>query len=101
MMQQGEHTFSEELVVESADTPKQHEALAGYDRGKSAHMRLMAAEHRSVVKAYKQDGAARSHATTLQRSRITPDNGARDRDPAPRRARGRAHTECVVPRIRP
>lgn len=50
--QHGAHGSLEQLVVESADTPKQHEALASYYRGKAEHMRSMAEEHRSMGKAY-------------------------------------------------
>lgn len=42
----------ERLVVESADTPDEHQALAGYYQGKAEHMRDMAGRHQSMGKAY-------------------------------------------------
>lgn len=47
----GEHSL-EQLVVEMAQTPAQHAALANHYRGKAAQARAEAAEHDAMGKAY-------------------------------------------------
>ena len=42
----------ERLIVESADTPQEHAALASYYDGKAADARRLANHHRSMGKAY-------------------------------------------------
>lgn len=42
----------EQVLIESASTPKQHSALASYYEGKAAAARKEAQEHRSMGKAY-------------------------------------------------
>ena len=42
----------EQVLVESASTPAQHEALAKYYRGKAAHERKQAAEHKAMGNSY-------------------------------------------------
>lgn len=46
------HTSLEQLVVESAETPQEHEALARYYQEKAERMRRLSAEHRSMGAAY-------------------------------------------------
>jgi hypothetical protein len=48
----GDHGSLEQLVVESADTPQEHEALARYYADKATHMREMAQRHRDMGEAY-------------------------------------------------
>jgi hypothetical protein len=48
----GDHDSLEQLVVESADTPQEHEALARYYGDKAEHMRKMAENHRAMGQAY-------------------------------------------------
>lgn len=47
-----EYGLLEELLVDMADTPREHAALARYYRGKAEQMRTVADEHRSMSKAY-------------------------------------------------
>lgn len=42
----------EQILIESASTPKQHEALANYYKGKAAAERKEAAEHKKMGAAY-------------------------------------------------
>lgn len=42
----------EQVLIESATTPQQHEALAKYYDAKAAAARAEAANHRSIAKAY-------------------------------------------------
>lgn len=42
----------EQLMVESADTPAEHEALARYYRAKAADAKALAQHHRSMGKTY-------------------------------------------------
>lgn len=60
----------EALLVEFADTPAQHQALASYYRGKAAEARSGAANHRSMAKHYAagklfERDAMRSHCEAL------------------------------------
>ena len=48
----GETESLEQILVESASTPAQHEALAKYYRGKAAHEREKAAEHKAMGASY-------------------------------------------------
>jgi len=48
----GDQGSLEQLVVESADTPQEHEALSRYYAGKAEHMRQMAEMHRSMGATY-------------------------------------------------
>ena len=50
-MQHGAAGSLDQIVV-GVDTPQAHEALASYYRGKAEEMRQMAANHRSMSKAY-------------------------------------------------
>lgn len=52
LAQDSGHGSLEQLVVESAESPKQHEALASFYSGKAKEMRESAAEHRSMGNAY-------------------------------------------------
>ncbi len=49
----------EQLMVENADTPAEHEALARYYRGKAQNARSLAEEHRSMGKSYAKNAASR------------------------------------------
>jgi hypothetical protein len=42
----------EHLMIENADTPAEHQALARYYRMKAADAKALAAEHRSMAKSY-------------------------------------------------
>jgi hypothetical protein len=45
-------TALEKLLVETASTPAQHEALAEYDSAKPAALKAEAADHRAMAKSY-------------------------------------------------
>ncbi len=47
-----DHKSLEALLVEFANTPQEHLALAGYYRGKAADARGAAVEHRAMAKHY-------------------------------------------------
>ncbi len=51
----------EHLVVESADTPAEHQALARYFRMKADDARSLAAEHRAMAKRYHGHPGERRH----------------------------------------
>lgn len=57
-------TALEQVLIESATTPKQHEALAKYYSGKAAAARDMAAEHKKMGAAY---GGAKMTAAQAQK----------------------------------
>ncbi len=64
------HESIEALLVEFASTPTEHQALAGYYRGKAAEARAAAADHRSMAKHYAagkllQRDAMKSHCEAL------------------------------------
>jgi hypothetical protein len=42
----------EHLMIDNADTPAEHQALARYYRMKSADAKALAAEHRAMAKSY-------------------------------------------------
>jgi len=46
----GQHL--EHLMIQNADTPAEHQALAGYYRMKAADAKSLAAEHRAMAKSY-------------------------------------------------
>lgn len=48
----GEEGDLVELLVESADAPQEHQALAKYFRGLAEERRAQAAQHRSMAKHY-------------------------------------------------
>ncbi len=45
-------TELEQVFIETADTPKEHEALARYFHAKAQRHRRVAAEHRAMAKSY-------------------------------------------------
>lgn len=51
-MHEGDHASLEQMVIQMAETPEQHRALADYYREKAEQMRGKAAEHRSMGKTY-------------------------------------------------
>lgn len=46
----------EHVMIENADTPAEHQALANYYRMKAADARSLAAEHRAMGESYKASG---------------------------------------------
>jgi hypothetical protein len=48
---QGEHDL-EQVLIESADTPAEHQALAAHFRAKAAAARAEAKDHRSMAESY-------------------------------------------------
>lgn len=42
----------EHLMIQNADTPAEHQALANYYRMKAADAKALAAEHRAMAKSY-------------------------------------------------
>jgi hypothetical protein len=53
-----------QVLIESASTPKEHQALANYYTGKAAEARKEAEGHRSMAKAY--GGAKGSQLATMK-----------------------------------
>jgi len=54
----------EQVLIESASTPKEHQALANYYTGKAAAARKEAADHRAMAKSY--GGAKGSQLATMK-----------------------------------
>ena len=66
----GDAAELEQVLIEFADTPAEHQALADYYRGKAGKMRGIAEQHRSMGKRYGGTKAARNLSTTLRHPSI-------------------------------
>lgn len=60
----GDSSSLEQVLIESASTPKDHQALAKYYAGKAAEARKEAESHRAMAKAY--GGAKGSQIAMMQ-----------------------------------